>query len=105
MGKFRVSFDVDLGHIEPEVFAGSEDPNASAETVLNKFLEDTRKQSLLELRKLQQRKDLPVEEQRALMVQCLRRSMLTLQAQANLKLDRLPDDTVIPTDLPERLAA
>ena len=105
MGKFRITFDVDLSRIYPEAFDSSDKPVDTSDFIISKFLEDTRKNSLLELRRLQKNHDLPDDIRRAKMADCLRTAMLTNQAQANLKSEQLPDDVVLPTDIPSRRVA
>lgn len=103
--KFRITFDVDLGKIAPEVLSEGADAEATAQmAVTGMLLAFARKQAIREMQAVGRRSDLAANEKTKLMARQLKRAKLALQAEANLSVDCLPDDAVIRDDTPEREA-
>lgn len=109
MPKVHVGFNVDLGKLNPEAFEGVVDTqefvDVAEETIKAMLLGFARRQALADLRDAQRDPTLTKEQKATRMAAALRKSMLTLQAEANLDVTILPEDTVIPTEHPAELAA
>lgn len=101
MHKYRVSFDLDLGAIAPEPFEGSVNGvDAATEVVSTMLLRNTRLETLVEFRKVQTDPTTSRDEKAERQAMLLRKVMLTLMAEANLAVEKLPDNAVIQTELP-----
>ncbi len=106
MTKVLVAFSVDLGKLAPEAFAGSLDIKGTAEHTIKAMLFDyARGQALADLRNVQKDPSLSKEQKATRMAAALRKSMLTLQAEANMDLTILPEETNLSTTHPVELVA
>lgn len=105
MTKFRVAFDVDLSKISPEDFGNAGAELEAAEALITSvLLETTRKAALKQLVALRMQAGLSDAQRSTAMAEQLRAAKLTLQAEANLTVEALPDDAVVLDDTPERIA-
>lgn len=106
MAKVQVAFSVDLGKLAPGALDGAADQQAAAEQTIRALLFDyARGHALQELRTAQRNGDLTKDQKAEEMARALRRSMLTLQAEANMDVSILPEDTFLSTEHPvERVA-
>ena len=104
--KFRVTFDIDLAKITPEILAtGTSDEAAIARTVVTRMLLDSnRKSSLREMQRIRTSDRLTDVEKSKAMAECLRRAKISIMAEANLNLVPLPMDSVIHEDTEERIS-
>ncbi len=101
MAKVRVTFDLDLGKLAPEIFAQYRDPLVAAEVALDTMLLDpSRQASLAEVRRVQGDPSMERSTKAPLMASFLRRAMVPMQAKANLKVEMIPEDSLILTDHP-----
>jgi hypothetical protein len=99
--KYRVSFDLDLGAVAPEPFEGVVDNDEIAANVVSTMLlKQTRLESLAAFRGLQRETGLSQDEKAERQAVLLKKVMLTLMAEANLSVEKLPDNTEIQTELP-----
>ena len=106
MAKVHVGFSVDLGKLAPGTFDGVSNPQQVAEDTIKAMLFDyARSQSLTELRTAQRDTSLSKDQRATRMAMALRRSMLTLQAEANFDVTLLDEGVVLSTEHPiERVA-
>lgn len=100
MSKFRVIFDMDLNHIVPEMEEGSDEQEMVMELVRATLLTNARANIRNDLRKIQNDHNLDFDVKAMRMAGFLKKMMLTLQAEANLTVERLENDVVIKTRLP-----
>lgn len=101
MSKFNVSFNVDLSHIAPDLGHGSEVTEGEvSETITKLLLGSARRQATEELHKVRKDACLDNDVKAIRMAEHLRKIMLTLMAEANLKIEAMPEDTAVQTELP-----
>lgn len=101
MSKFRVAFDVDLTNIAPELSVGSEDVEATVSNMVSEMLlSQARAHAREELHKVRKDTSIDSDVKVLKMGEQLRKIMLTLMAEANLKIQPLPNDVVIHRELP-----
>jgi len=94
MGKFRITFDVDTTAMLPEAtLVGIEEFVTRA---LIRSARARQKQTF----DAAKASDLPDGDKAAAMAQPMRDMMLTLMAEANLRVETLPDDAYVEMELP-----
>lgn len=102
MSKFKVEFNLDLTQIAPEALEQTEEVSLDvvSQTVGRMLLQQARKAAKDRIHQIRRDANLDPDVKVIQMSEQLRHMMLTLMAEANLKIERLSDDVEILTELP-----
>jgi hypothetical protein len=100
--KVKVSFNLDLSQIAPEVLldASVSLNEGTQEAVTKLLLRGARKTAKDELRKLHRDAVIDADVKVIKTAELMRKIMFTLMAEANMEVEELPESTEIQTQLP-----
>jgi hypothetical protein len=102
VSKFKVEFNLDLTQIAPEAVeeTGEISLAAVSQTVSKMLLQQARKAAKDRMHQIRRDPNLDADVKVIQMSEQVRNMMLTLMAEANLKVERLCDEVEILTELP-----
>lgn len=101
MSKFRVTMDLDFGELSPEALQNDAgDLERVEEAFKGMILSQARSKSITELHDIRKDQDMDLDVRAIRMAEKLLKIKATLMAEANLKVERLPGDAEIGTELP-----
>jgi hypothetical protein len=102
VSKFKVSFNLDLTQIAPEMLMGPTPVGTDVveDVVTRMFINEARRAAKDELHRIRRDQAMDADVKVIKMSEQIRKMMITLMAQANMSVEAIGDDVEISTELP-----